>query len=217
MPEATKGIVVDEQLWIRTDGCDGRDYLVGNPHTFPGRMSAYCPEGKVGFAVSLSEIKEMSPESARWVAGFLTGNEPRPEDMFGLGMRDAHDSDPRWERWRRALAEFRATGDWPHAGWEHLIPFPPGTRLPPFVWTLRGDEVWTWNGDAWVRADPQPPRRFGHLEGTVCFEREHCVMTGVTTVHVVCDDCGDTGECVPDGFTAEEWERAQYVHQPTPL
>ena len=215
--QAKRNKVVDERLWIRTSNCDDRDYLVGNSHTFPGRMYGYCPTQDIGFSVSLSEIDEMSSASASWVAGFLAGNEPRPEDMFGPGVHDAYDSEPRLERWRRALDEFRASGEWPHARWEHLVPFPPGTKLPPFVWTLRGDEVWTWNGDDWVKADPQPRRQFRLLEGTVCFRRGHCDATGVTTVHVVCDDCGDTTQCIPDGFTAEEWERAQYVYQPAPL
>lgn len=100
----------DEALWIRTGGCDGVDHLVGSCHTFPGRMRAYCPTKNIGFCVSLSEIVEMSPESSRWVQGFLGGNEPRPEDMFGPGIHDADDADPRWARWRAACAEFRTTG-----------------------------------------------------------------------------------------------------------
>lgn len=39
---------IDEKLWIRTSGCEGLDYLVGNCHTFPGRMGAYCPRKGVG-------------------------------------------------------------------------------------------------------------------------------------------------------------------------
>ena len=207
---------LDKDLWIRTSGCDGRDYLVGNCHTFRGRMGAYCPDRDVGYSVSISEIEDMSPEAARWVAGFLSGNEPSPEDMFGPGIHDAHDSDPRWERWRAALADFRATGEWPHAGWTHLIPFPPGIALPQFVWALRGDEVWTWDGNAWVRAFPQPARRHGLLEGTVCFERGHCNSTVLTSVHFVCDDCGSTDQLVPKDFSLEDWERAQYEYRPTP-
>ena len=202
---------IDERLWIfRANGCGERDFLVGNSHTFRGRMGAYCPTQDVGYSISLSEIDEMSPESARWVAGFLSGNEPEAEEMFGPGIHDANDSDSRWQRWRDALAEFRATGVWSHAGWGHLIPFPPGTVLPAFVWTLRGDEVWAWTGEAWARADPQPPRTHGLLQGTLCFERGHCNMAAVTTAHVVCDDCGDTAHTVPAEFTSDEWERVQY-------
>lgn len=208
---------VDERLWIRTSGCDSRDFLVGNSHTFPGRMSAYCPTDGVHYSVSLSEIEDMSPDAVHWVAGFLVGNQPRPEDLFGPGIHDAHDSDPHWRRWTEAVEQFRRTGTWPHAGWSYLIPFPPGTTLPPFVWTHRGDEVWTWHGDAWVRADPQPAFRSGLLEGTVCFQRGHCGMTLVTTAHSVCDDCGATVGTVPDGLTREEWEAAQYTYEPTSL
>ena len=206
---------VDEQLWIRTSGCGDRDYLVGNGHTFPGRISCYCPTRDVGFSISLSEIEEMSAESARWVAGFLAGNEPRPEDMFGPGIHDADDSDPRWARWRQAVSEFRTTGTWPHGPWKHLIPFPSGTTLPPFVWTLRGDEVWTWEGRRWVRAGPQPRRSDGLLEETPCVERGHCNMDAVTTVHAVCGNCGNTALSIPHGFTAEEWDHVQYGYKPT--
>lgn len=207
---------LDQQLWIRRTGSDCRDYLVGNCHTFRGRMGAYCPKGDFGYSVSLHEIEEMSPESARWVAGFLAGNEPGPDDMFGPGIHDTPEEDPHWQRWRDALSEFRTTGAWPHAGWRHLIPFPPGMTLPAFVWALRGDEVWTWDGDAWVKADPQPARRFRLLEGTVCFERGHGESIGVSAVHWVCEDCGETDELVPGGFTLEEWERAQYEYVPEP-
>ena len=208
---------VDEQLWIRTSGCDGRYYLMANGHTFSGRISAYCPTRDSGFSVSLPEIEEMSPESARWVAGFLAGNEPDPEEMFGPGIHDADDADPRWERWRLAVADFRVTGKWPHAGWHYPIPFPSGLDLPAFVWTLRGDEVWAWAGSTWVKPIPSPPAGFHLLEGTVCFDRGHCRMTVVTDVHAVCDDCGHTSETIPGGLTAEEWQRAQYEYRPRPL
>ena len=207
---------IDETLWIRVDACDSHDYLVGNSHTFPGRMSAYCPTDGIHYSVSLSEIEEMSPEARRWVAGFLAGNEPRPEDMFGPAIHDAYDSDPRWRRWRDAIAEFRNSGSWPHADWGHLIPFPPGTSLPPLVWTIRGDEVWTWADDEWIRADPQPDRTSGFLSGTVCAERGHCELTMVSTVHAICEGCGETSQVIPEGLTREEWERAQYDYRPAP-
>jgi len=208
---------LDQQLWIRRAGFDCRDFLVGNPHTFRGRMAAYCPTANYGYSVSLGGIEEMSSESASWVAGFLAGNEPGPDDMFGPGIYDTPDEHGgHWQRWRDALAEFRTGGTWRHAGWRHLIPFLPGTTLPPFVWTLRGDEVWTWNGDTWLKADPQPRHQFEMLEGTLCFERRFHETTVVTTVHGVCDDCGETSETGTGGYTLEEWQRARYTYVPEP-
>ena len=207
---------LDQQLWIVRAGSDCRDFLVGNSHTFHGRIAAYCPTNDYGYSVSLDEIEEMSAESSRWVAGFLAGNEPAPTEMFGPGIHDAPEEDSRWQRWHAAVDEFRTTGAWSHAQWRHLIPFPAGTTLPTFVWTLRGDEVWTWDGEAWVKANPQPARRGRLLEGTVCAGRGHCDVTMGTTVHGVCADCGDTSETVPANFTLEEWEQAQYTYVPEP-
>lgn len=76
--------------------------------------------------------------------------------------------------------------------------------------------MWTWADDGWIRADPQPDRTSGLLTGTVCVERGHCDMRMVSTVHSVCDDCGDTSQSIPEGFTHEEWERAQYDYRPKP-
>jgi hypothetical protein len=148
--------------------------------------------GRIAF--SKSEIVEASEAAEARVDGFLAGNEPDPEDLFGAGIHDAEDTDPRWERWRDAVSQFRETGYWPHDPWYDPLPFPPGTRLSAFVWTLRGDEVWTWAGASWVRADPQPARRFRLLVGTVCDQRGQHKLTAVTTIHLVCDDCGITSE-----------------------
>jgi hypothetical protein len=52
--------------------------MTGNGGTFPGRMAAWCPEGQVGYNVSLAEMGEMSREARYYVAGFLAGNQPGP-------------------------------------------------------------------------------------------------------------------------------------------
>ncbi len=129
-------------------------------------------------------------------------------------MHDVPDSDPRWGRWHEACRLFRSTGTWSHEPWHDLIPFPGGTRLPPFVWTVRGDEVWVWKEGAWTRADSQPARRFRLLGGTVCDERSAHDLTAVTNVHLVCDDCGYTTHVIPDGLTSEEWERVRFTYEP---
>ena len=46
----------DTQLWFTLDGCCAdRHYLLHNPHTFPGRMAAWCPLKKVRFNISKSK------------------------------------------------------------------------------------------------------------------------------------------------------------------
>ena len=104
---------VDESLWFEAS-CGGRDFLVGNGHTFTGRMAAWCPHTEVGYNVSLAEMGEMSTETRYYVAGFLAGSEPgcpvHPDDV-----------DPRLEEadlaaWEAALSRFRRTGHW-HGRW----------------------------------------------------------------------------------------------------
>jgi hypothetical protein len=101
------GEEIDERLWFEAS-CGGRDSLDGrNPHTFIGRMSAWCPHQQVGYNVSLAELAEMSSEARYFVKGFLSGTEPsypaddegetKPEDM---------------EAWSAATARFRRTGSW---------------------------------------------------------------------------------------------------------
>lgn len=92
---------IDVRLWFTNDECEGRDYLTGNPHTFPGRLGAYCPHSDQGFNVSKNQIRTLSPEAELWLAGFLAGNEPHP----------AEEGDE--AQWDRAVVEFRRTGQWP--------------------------------------------------------------------------------------------------------
>jgi hypothetical protein len=95
---------LDERLWIRTAGCDERDFLCGSSHTFPGRMQAYCPHQRHDFSVSKYEVTEASAESALWIEGFLRGNEPvPPEDDDGV------------DEWRASREAFYRTGDWPRS------------------------------------------------------------------------------------------------------
>ena len=70
----------DDCLWFYHKGCEGRHYLLGNPHTHYGRMFAWCPEKNTTFCVSESEMNEMSNESKYWIKGFLSGSEKFEED-----------------------------------------------------------------------------------------------------------------------------------------
>ncbi len=182
-----------------------RAYLTYNPHTHLGHMGAWFPQLGRFLSINKNDIAELSPEAEAWMAGFLAGSEPGPQEMFGPGITEVGDADPRMQRWREALADFRRTGWWPHAAWVDVVPFPPGTRLPQFVWVRRGDEIWAWDGVSWAKADPQPALTSGRLKGSVCSERRHCDLHQVTTVHLVCIDCGETLVIVPEGFTEETW------------
>jgi hypothetical protein len=97
---------LDERLWFEAS-CGGRDLLVGNPHTFRGRMAAWCPHQNRGYTVSVSEMGAMADETRYFVRGFLSGNEPGPP------FDDDHGTDRADEvAWRSALRRFRRTGSW---------------------------------------------------------------------------------------------------------
>ena len=104
---------LDRALWFEPGCCtEGRHYLLYNPHTFPGRMGAYCEAQDRSFSVSLSEIERASDQARIWIRGFLSGNEPPPPlDPEGYTIDDL--DDPRWEAWRQAIEAFRQTGNWP--------------------------------------------------------------------------------------------------------
>ena len=94
---------IDSRLVFRSSHCDGDHYLVGNPHTFPGRMAMWCEVSSCELSVSLSEISSASEHARVWIDGFLAGNEPAPPQ----------NDDPSEEQaWHRARRAFRATGEW---------------------------------------------------------------------------------------------------------
>lgn len=95
---------VDARLWIRTTGCPEQDYIFGNPHTFPGRMEAYCPHQRRDFSVSKNEVTDASPEARLWIDGFLRGNQPKPPEEEGL-----------LPVWRSLVEIFHRTGVWEQA------------------------------------------------------------------------------------------------------
>src|SRR4051812_45423141 len=99
----------DVRLWFSTGSCcSGPHYLLGNPHTFPGRMTAWCPNRQVTFYVSKSEIEDCSTEASYWIAGFLAGSEPdAPRDQQGDYLPD---DDPEYQRWQAAIPQFLETG-----------------------------------------------------------------------------------------------------------
>ena len=180
----------DERLWITRAGVDGRGYLLGNPHTYRGRMAVWFPAIDDQLYVSKCEVVDASPEAGAWIAGYLSGSEMDAHELFGPEMANAEDDDERWERWRGLLREYRETGDWLYYRWREPSPFPEGTPLPPYVWTLCGPDVWVWADGAWQHADPQPPLDGRLLAGSLCDRRDRCSMAVVTPDHTICEDCG---------------------------
>jgi hypothetical protein len=97
---------VDQRLWFEAT-CGRRDFLVGNGHTFLGRMAAWCPHNGVGYNVSLGEMGATSEETRYFIAGFLVGNQPGcPIDA------DGHTDQDDLAAWRAAIARFQRTGLW---------------------------------------------------------------------------------------------------------
>lgn len=103
---------LNPDLWFEMHpdvACPGRHYLLGNAHTVPGRMVAWCPNEQRSHFVSKAELYTCSPEAAYWVAGFLSGNEPPPPlDADGMPAFEG----PEVERWWQAVARFSETGFW---------------------------------------------------------------------------------------------------------
>lgn len=103
--------VVDEHLWFTHKHCqydsESKHFVIGNCHTFPGRMHAWCPVGKRLFCVSRQEMSEYSYELEWWMRGFLHGNEPEPTDR----EKDESWHDPRY---LKCVEAFHRDGVWPH-------------------------------------------------------------------------------------------------------
>lgn len=98
---------IDERLWFESS-CGGRDFIVGNGHTFTGRMRAWCPRNEVGYNVSLGGMGAMSEESRYYIAGFLAGSEPgNPVDPT-----DDSEDEADMVAWWSATRRFRRTGYW---------------------------------------------------------------------------------------------------------
>jgi hypothetical protein len=103
----------DPAFWFMHLGCRGKHYLLGNPHTVPGRIWAWCPREGCTHFVSRADIGQMSRASTYWVAGYLNGNEPSPP----AGVDGPPDfGSPEYKRWQADARRFRRTGNWPRQG-----------------------------------------------------------------------------------------------------
>jgi hypothetical protein len=95
---------VDLDLEFMSTHCSGWHFLVGNPHTFTGRMAAWCQDQQVEISVSLREMTYVSLGASFWIRGFLSGSEPHPPAAENPAVDDA---------WGAARREYRSTGEWP--------------------------------------------------------------------------------------------------------
>jgi len=187
---------------VKLEGSEGRLFLGYNPHVLRGCMGAWSERHGYYVTFTKDEVTDASELARAWIAGFLSGNEPDPEEMFGDRIYLLDVDDPKWQRWHEALADFRESGVWTWGRWITLTPFPEGTSLPDFVWTRRGGEVWTWSGDRWAAADPQPELvEAEFLPGSVCADRGEHNDSMTDPHHDVCIDCGRTSEV---GFDEED-------------
>lgn len=105
---------IDEKLWFYLkdydcDDCKGKHYIIGNPHTFNGRIMGYCSQQKKSFYFSITEIKSMSVETEYWIKGFLSGNEPQyPVDEEGNRIFKGEE----YDFWVESIKLFHKTGYW---------------------------------------------------------------------------------------------------------
>lgn len=111
---------IDRRLWIKVHCDDGRHYLVGNPHTFRGRISAWCSNLSCEITISKSDILNSSPEAGIWIDGYLRGNEPPPPAFPDEVVGDIEQAEADWKQaekdWYERRREFAVTGVWPDSG-----------------------------------------------------------------------------------------------------
>jgi len=101
---------IDRRLRIRARHCDAPHYLVGNPHTFRGRISAWCVSACREITISKSDVIDPSAEAQIWIDGFLRGNEGPPpilDDCTPGEVVERVEAD-----WYERRQRFRETGVW---------------------------------------------------------------------------------------------------------
>ena len=99
----------DEALWVTMDHCKGKHYILGNPHTFPGRILLWCPKKERSFFGSKKDFSQVSKVAKYWIQGFLAGNEPyAPTDADG----DVNFESKEYAAWEEKVKEFHKTGYW---------------------------------------------------------------------------------------------------------
>lgn len=186
---------IDEELWVRVKGVEGRCFIRGNGHTHLGRFSVWSDSLGCGLSASKDEILECSEASRWWVEGFLNGNEPSFYGYYGRDENeiDVHDDDPRWERLRRARERFRSDGAIGECALRPPIVI--GTllvaRLPPVWW---GGQETTWLRDddgGWVLAG-EDVNESTFKRGRACELAARCNdwIVEVAQALWICPECG---------------------------
>lgn len=100
----------NEKLWFTMGShCEGKHFLLGNPHTSKGRMLAWCPNKEISFFVSKLEMDNCSTEAEYWVRGFLAGNEPEPQTNENF---DVDFDSTEYQSWLKAIEGFAVSGYW---------------------------------------------------------------------------------------------------------
>jgi hypothetical protein len=103
-------------LWVEVASYPGRLFIMGNPHTFTGRITGWSFDRDESFYFSKGDVTDASDAARWWLDGYLHGSEPEFEQFFALDpstLGEIDDDDARWAEWRAALQEFRATGKLP--------------------------------------------------------------------------------------------------------
>ena len=140
----------------------------------------------------------MAPLTRAWVEGYLAGAEPEPQQVFGPDIHDVGFEDERWLRWQQMVRDFRASGTWLLQDWWDPAPLPAVAlaSLSAVPWVVRGADVWIWQGQEWVRAQPQPVVSRGFLVGSACELRDDHDedQVEVSEQQWVCRDCGHLTE-----------------------
>jgi hypothetical protein len=180
----------DKKLWVEVDGLEGKLFLGFNPYTFPGRIAAWSETLQSEFYLSKSEIIAAADASWTWIAGYLKGCAPRPDDLYPSELYEM-DNGERWNRWTQAIELFVETGDWTAGLWFELSPLEPDVPEEPQPFAVRSNEVWRWNGADWEIATPQPSFQETMIDGTVCWVRgHHDEKFALYPAHMICESCG---------------------------
>ena len=176
------------QFWVRTARQAGRCFLLGNAHTFPGRIHAWDEETQTAITISKRDILEYSDGARAWVDGFLAGTEPSVTDFLGIAADDVDYGADDVQRWQAAMKLFRAEGE--------LAPLMPRPRTAVSAeaamlnpWAIAGGQVYVCQEGAWVRGAPR------QLDGSfdsssICAETRMHSMAFYEPCHSVCIDCG---------------------------
>ncbi len=122
-PNAMSKTPLDKDLWVEFDGdCPGKHYLRVNPHTFAGRITAWCPRKRTQFNISAGDIIRASHGTICWVKGYLEGSTPDPPPE-PIDTRNGTDEPwpayqawlKAYDHWRKSARQFARSGYWNHA------------------------------------------------------------------------------------------------------